>query len=267
MTVRWKVLGGAVLGAVVGLGLLLGWLLGRRDRLRMVPRSEEVPSRLAAVADRDGTVFGVAWVHDPAQVLDLVGRTTGLRSESPTMGLVLGSLAADAVLFGLREPRHPRGWTVVAFLRASPAMERGLPWVRRFLPPPWQWQDRPASPGCARAFDLEDAEGRLPGRLVGQFCGGYLVLGEADPEPGFRLWQTLRATAGNGPRESQPGASPPAVVLWLRPDRLPETLRRALPAEVRTWVDARVPVGQWVTLAVSGEAERLEVRAVFPMVP
>ncbi|GBC84761.1 hypothetical protein HRbin11_01194 [bacterium HR11] len=266
---RWVVLG---LSVLAGLGLLLVWLLRRQDRLRVVPRSEELPSRLAAVAEREAAVFGVGWIHDPTALLDIAARTAGLRLEPPTLGLVIGYLATDAVLFGLREPRLDRGWTVVAFLRASPAMTQVLPWVRRHLPPAWQWQDRPAAPGCADAFELTDVTAKLPWRLTGQFCGGYLIVGEAGSDLGERLWHDLQSEAAGDAltptsKNARPVASSPAAVLWLRPDRWPETLREALPPEVQAWIAAQVPTGQWVTLTVDGSTDWLEVRLILPRGP
>jgi len=266
---RWVALG---IGTAVGLGLLLGWLLRRPDRLRLVPHAEQIPPRLAAVAEREVAVFGIGWVHDPTVLLDAATRTAGLRLEPPTLGLLVGYLATDAVLFGLREPRLDRGWTAVALLRTSPAVTRARPWVRRHLPPGWQWRDRPAAPGCTDAFELTGPTARLPWPLVGQFCGGYLIVSEAGSASGERLWRTLQSTAVGDARPSvsetaRPAAPPPAAVLWLRPDRWPETLRGVLPPEVRTWVTAQVPAGRWVTVAVDGGPERLEVRLILPRSP
>ncbi len=274
MRVRSKVLGWTVLGlsVLVGLGLLLGWFLRRQDRFQLVPRSEELPSRLAAIAEREAAVFGIGWIHDPTALLDITARTAGLRLEPPTLGLVIGYLATDAVLFGLREPRLDRGWTVVAFLRASPAMTQALPWVRRHLSPAWQWQDRPAAPGCADAFELRGPTAQLPWHLQGQLCGGYLIVGEAGSDLGERLWHDFQSEAAGdaltpASKNARPVASSSAAVLWLRPDRWPGTLREVLPPEVQMWIAAQVPTGQWVTLTVDGSTDWLEVRLILPRGP
>jgi hypothetical protein len=257
MTLRRKVLGWTVLGfaAGLGLGLLLGWLLLRQDR--RVPRSLRVPSPWTALADREAALFAIGWIHDPSMLL------AGFPVEPPALGPVLGYLGRDAILFGLREPRLDRGWTAVALLRAPPAMAHALPWIRRYLPPTWQWRDRPADPGCSNAFEVADSTARLPWHLTGQLCGSYLVVGEADPTLGARMWRAF----GGVLEEALPsvaGASPPAAVLWLRTDRLPETFPPILPAEVRSWVEAQDLAPPWVTLTFDKGPDGWEVRVTVP---
>ncbi|MCS7312157.1 MAG: hypothetical protein NZ742_04500 [Acidobacteria bacterium] len=274
MRVRSTVLGWTVLGLSVlaGLGLLLGWFLRRQDRRGLVPQSEELPRRLAAVAEQEGAIFGIVWIYDPTALLYIATRWMELRLEPPALSLVIGYLATDAVLFGLQDPRLDRGWTAAAFLRASPTMAQALPWVRRHLPPDWQWQDRPAAPGCTNAFELRGPAVRFPWHLQGQICGSYLIVGEAASDLGERLWHALRSTAVGDTlapvSETVRSAVPsPAAVLWFRPDRWPETLQGGLPPEIRTWFTAQVPTGQWVTLTVSRDTDRLEVQLSLPMGP